>query len=104
MADDPQKPAPQSDPQKPWQARIAEATDAIAQDFVESISYDRRLYKHDIAGSIAHAAMLAKVGLITEEERAKIEQGLRSIEKDIETGALHFDIAMEDIQMVVEAK
>ena len=60
------------DPEKSWQARIGEATDAIAQSFVESISYDRRLYKHDIAGSFAHAAMLAKVGLITEDERAKI--------------------------------
>ena len=43
---------------KSWQARIGEATDALAQSFVESISYDRRLYKHDIAGSIAHATML----------------------------------------------
>jgi argininosuccinate lyase len=72
----PDKPSqPQQDPQNPqksWQARLAgggEATDAVAQSFVESISYDKRLYKHDIAGSIAHAAMLAKVGLITEDER-----------------------------------
>jgi argininosuccinate lyase len=93
-----------SDPQKSWQARIAEATDALAQSFVESISYDKRLYKHDIAGSIAHAAMLAKVGLITEPERAQIEQGLRSIEKDIEADKLPFDLAMEDIHMVVEAE
>src|SRR3954463_8998957 len=93
-----------SDPQKSWQARIAEATDALAQSFVESISYDKRLYKHDIAGSLAHAAMLAKVGLITEAERAKIEEGLRSIEKDIEQDKLPFDLAMEDIHMVVEAE
>src|SRR3954471_14514007 len=94
----------QQDPQKSWQARIGEATDAIAQSFVESISYDKRLYKHDIAGSIAHAAMLAKVGLITADERAKIEQGLRSIEKDIEADNLKFDISNEDIHMVVEAE
>src|SRR5215204_596597 len=80
-----------SEPQKSWQARIGEATDALAQSFVESISYDKRLYKHDIAGSLAHAAMLAKVGLITEPERAKIEQGLRSIEQDIEADKLPFD-------------
>lgn len=49
-------------PNKSWQARISEATDAIAQRFVESISYDRRMYKQDIAGSIAHANMLAHVG------------------------------------------
>src|SRR3954467_10056925 len=94
----------QQDPQKSWQARIGEATDALAQSFVESISYDRRLYKHDIAGSIAHAAMLAKVGLITEDERAKIEEGLRSIERDIEAGQFVFDETMEDIHMVVEAE
>src|SRR5215212_2527659 len=90
------------DPQKSWQARIGEATDAIAQSFVESISYDKRLYKHDIAGSIAHATMLAKVGLITEEERAKIEQGLRSIQKDLAADKLPLDVAMEDIHLVVE--
>src|SRR4051812_47779841 len=94
----------QQDPQKSWQARIGEATDAIAQSFVESISYDKRLYKHDIAGSIAHAAMLAKVGLITEDERGKIEAGLRSIERDIEADNLKFDISNEDIHMVVEAE
>src|SRR3954468_5464772 len=91
-------------PQKSWQARISEATDAVAQRFVESISYDRRLYRHDIAGSLAHAAMLAKVGLITEEERRQIEEGLRSIERDIEADKLPFDLAMEDIHMVVEAE
>src|SRR4028119_2046023 len=91
-------PRPMSnDPQKSWQARIGEATDAIAQSFVESISYDKRLYKHDIAGSLAHATMLAKVGLITEDERAQIERGLRSIEQDIEADRLPLDVAMEDI-------
>src|SRR5687768_9699749 len=97
-------PADPQQPEKSWQARIGEATDAIAQSFVESISYDRRIYKQDIAGSIAHAAMLAKVGLITEDERATIDQGLRSIEKDIEADKLAFDIAMEDIHMGVEAE
>jgi argininosuccinate lyase len=65
--------SPQKEPEKSWQARIGEATDAIAQSFVESISYDRRMYKHDIAGSIAHATMLEKVGLITGAEREAIE-------------------------------
>jgi argininosuccinate lyase len=89
---------------KSWQARIGEATDALAQSFVESISYDRRLYKHDIAGSIAHATMLAKVGLITDAERDQIIDGLRSIERDIESGNFHFDQSLEDIHMVVEAE
>ena len=68
--------------QKSWQARIGEATDALAQDFVESISYDNRLYRQDIAGSIAQASMLAKVGLITPADRDAIVKGLKSIEKD----------------------
>ena len=90
--------------EKSWQARISEATDALAQSFIESISYDRRLYKHDIAGSIAHATMLAKVGLITEQDRDAIINGLKSIEKDIESGSFVFDESLEDIHMVVEAE
>ena len=88
--------------EKSWQARISEATDKLAQSFVESISYDRRLYKHDIAGSIAHATMLAKVGLITEPDRDAIIGGLKSIEQDIEAGNFVFDESLEDIHMVVE--
>ena len=91
-------------PNKSWQARISEATDALAQSFVESISYDRRLYKHDIAGSIAHATMLAKVGLISEQDRDAIEKGLKSIERDIEAGNFQFDESLEDIHMVIEAE
>ena len=91
------------EPQKSWQSRIGESTDAIAQKFVESISYDRRIYKQDIAGSIAHATMLAKVGLITDAERDAIVAGLRTIEHDIEAGTFVFDESLEDIHMVVEA-
>jgi argininosuccinate lyase len=89
-------------PQKSWQSRIAESTDAIAQKFVESISYDRRIYKQDIAGSIAHATMLAKVGLISDPERDAIIQGLKSIQHDIESGTFVFDESLEDIHMVIE--
>ncbi len=89
--------------EKSWQARISEATDALGQSFVESICYDRRLYKHDIAGSIAHATMLAKVGLITDPERDAIIAGLKEIEKDIESGKFKFDESLEDIHMVIEA-
>jgi len=88
--------------EKSWQSRISEGTDALAQAFVESISYDRRLYKHDIAGSIAHATMLAKVGLITDVERDQITDGLKSIERDIESGDFVFDESLEDIHMVIE--
>lgn len=89
-------------PAKSWQSRISESTDALAQSFVESISYDKRLYKHDIAGSIAHATMLAKVGLITDAERDQIIDGLKSIERDIESGKFVFDESLEDIHMVIE--
>jgi argininosuccinate lyase len=91
---------------KSWQARIGggEAADKLAQSFVESISYDRRMYKHDIAGSIAHATMLAKVGLISDAERDAIIAGLKSIESDIEAGKFEFDESLEDIHMVIEAE
>src|SRR4051812_13168862 len=94
--------APETPAEKSWQARISEATDAIAQKFVESISYDRRIYKQDIAGSIAHATMLAKVKLISDPERDAIIEGLKSIERDIEAGNFQFDESLEDIHMVVE--
>jgi len=89
--------------EKSWQSRIGEGADELAQKFVESISYDRRLYKHDIAGSIAHATMLAKVGLISDAERDAIVDGLKGIEKDIESGNFKFDESLEDIHMVIEA-
>jgi argininosuccinate lyase len=92
---------------KSWQARIAESTDAIAQQFVESITYDWRLYKHDIAGSIAHATMLAKVGLITEAERDAIVKGLKEIETEIDRDGpkwAGFKPELEDIHMCVESE
>lgn len=87
---------------KSWQARIGEATDALAQSFVESISYDRRLYKQDIAGSIAHATMLESVGLLRGDERDQIIDGLRAIEREIEDETFPFDESLEDIHMVIE--
>jgi argininosuccinate lyase len=92
---------------KSWQARIGEATDAIAQSFVESISYDWRLYKVDIAGSIAHATMLAKVGLITDGDRDAIVAGLKQIEQEIDRDGpkwAGFKPELEDIHMCVEAE
>ena len=93
--------------EKSWQARISEATDAIAQAFVESISYDWRLYKHDIAGSIAHATMLAKVGLITDADRDAIVAGLKQIEAEIDRDGpkwAGFKPELEDIHMCVESE
>src|SRR6188768_2243025 len=92
--------------EKSWQARISEATDAIAQTFVESISYDWRLYKADVAGSIAHATMLAKVGLITDADRDAIATGLKEIEAEIDKDGPKwkgFKPELEDIHMCVES-
>src|SRR5688572_4068314 len=91
---------------KSWQARIAGATDALARDFVESVSYDWRLYRQDIAGSIAHATMLAKVGLITEADRDAIVRGLKEIEGEIDSHGHEwpgFRKELEDIHMCVES-
>jgi len=89
---------------KSWEAvkENNDPPDPMVVKFVESISYDRRLYKHDIAGSIAHATMLAKVGLITDAERDAIIAGLKGIERDIESGNFVFDETLEDIHMVIE--
>ena len=93
--------------EKSWQARISEATDAIAQEFVESVTYDWRLYKQDIAASIAHATMLAKVVLITEADRETIEKGLKEIEAEIDRDGAKwagFKRELEDIHMCVESE
>ncbi|MCL2647541.1 MAG: argininosuccinate lyase [Phycisphaerales bacterium] len=90
-------------PKKSWQARIGAAQDALAVQFVESLSFDHRLAKHDILGSIAHATMLHSVGLLTATDLSEIKRGLNSILADIQTKKFHFDISQEDIHMAIEA-
>ena len=75
----------------------------IAERYSASISFDRRLYRHDIAGSIAHAAALAKAGILTTDEQAKIDNGLRAIEAEIESGKFDWDESLEDVHMNIEA-
>jgi hypothetical protein len=75
----------------------------IAQRFSESVSFDWRLYRYDIAGSIAHAAALARSGLISRDEQQQIETGLRAIEKEIESGKFDWDRWLEDVHMNIEA-
>src|SRR5438045_3232913 len=75
----------------------------IAQRYGESVSFDRRLYRHDIAGSIAHAAALTKAGIISAAEQKKIETGLRVIEQEIESGKFQWDEALEDAHMNIES-
>ncbi|HYG75829.1 MAG TPA: argininosuccinate lyase [Planctomycetota bacterium] len=87
---------------KPWGGRFNKATDAQTEAFTESISFDRVLYKHDIAGSMAHATMLAQVGLISQGEKQLILKGLSEILEEIESGTFNFRAEFEDIHMNVE--
>lgn len=87
---------------KPWGGVFDEATDRRVEQFTESISFDRRLYAHDIAGSIAHAQMLAKVGLIEPKECHQIEQALAEIRQEIEQGRFPYRTELEDIHMHIE--
>ena len=88
--------------EKAWGGVFDEATDSRVERFTESVSFDRRLYAHDIAGSIAHARMLAEVGLISPDECRQIEQALLEIKQDIEAGRFQFSVELEDIHMHVE--
>ena len=88
---------------KLWAGRFTEPTDALVERFTESVSFDRRLAKHDIRGSIAHATMLAEVGVLTEQDRDAIVGGLEGILADIEAGAFEWRTALEDVHMNVES-
>lgn len=87
---------------KMWSGRFSGATDSRADDFNSSISFDKRLYRHDILGSVAHVKMLGRKGIVTEEEAEKIEAALIDILADIDEGRLEFDLSCEDIHMFVE--
>ncbi len=87
-----------------WAGRFSKEIDETVNAFNSSIAFDARMYKHDIEGSIAHATMLGKCGIITEEDSATIIKGLGEILEDIESGKLEFDPTAEDIHMFVEAE
>ena len=89
---------------KPWGGRFTESTDAFVEDFTASIGFDHRLYRHDIAGSIAHARMLAHVNIITDAEAGEIVNGLELILADIEQGNFNWSVGLEDIHMNIEAR
>jgi len=90
-------------PIKPWGGRFSEATDAFVERFTASIGFDYRLYHHDINGSIAHATMLAKVGVLTEAERDQIITGLEEIRAEIVAGKFTWSVSLEDVHMNIEA-
>jgi len=86
-----------------WEKRLGSEPDELAVDFVESLSYDKRLYKYDIAGSIAHAQMLSEQKLITKDEFKQIKDGLIEISDEIAEGRFKFDKTCEDIHMAIES-
>lgn len=87
-----------------WKGRFSQDTSSLVQRFGESISYDWRLFPHDIAGSIAHARAQLKAGLLTQEEFSSIETGLQEIEVEIREGKFEFKTSLEDIHMNIEAE
>jgi argininosuccinate lyase len=89
---------------KLWGGRFTEATDAFVERFTASIGFDQRLARHDIAGSRAHATMLAEQGVLTAEERDAILAGLGEIEAAIEAGSFPWAVELEDVHMNIEAR
>ncbi len=87
-----------------WGGRFDQPTDAFVQEFTASVGFDQRLYRHDIQGSIAHARMLTKVGVLTEAECEAIVMGLEQIRADIEAGRLEWSIGLEDVHLNIEAR
>jgi len=86
-----------------WKGRFKKATADSVKDFTESISFDWRLYKQDIQGSVAHVTMLAEAGIVSKLDRDKIIKGLREIQGELAKGTFKFDPALEDIHMNIEA-
>jgi argininosuccinate lyase len=89
---------------KPWGGRFSEATDAFVERFTASVTFDKRLYHHDINGSIAHATMLGKVGILSAQEVQDIVTGLEGIREDIVAGRFEWSVALEDVHMNIESE
>jgi argininosuccinate lyase len=88
---------------KPWGGRFTAPTDAFVEAFTASVDFDRRLYRHDIAGSVAHARMLARAGVLSDAEAQAIVAGLEAVRADIEAGRMQWSTALEDVHMHVES-
>lgn len=87
-----------------WGGRFSEATDAFVQQFTASVGFDWRMYAQDIRGSIAHARMLTKVGVLTADELQQIVDGLTAIEQEIRQGQFQWSVELEDVHMNIEAR
>jgi argininosuccinate lyase len=93
-----------NDSNKLWDGRFNQPTDAFVEAFTASVSFDQRMYRHDIMGSKAHATMLSKIGVLTEQECKTIIDGLDAIESDIESGNFAWSTKLEDVHMNIEAR
>lgn len=89
---------------KLWGGRFSEPTDVFVEDFTASVAFDQRLYAQDIEGSMAHAKMLTKAGVLTEEECNRILEGLTQITVEIESGDFNWSVSLEDVHMNIEAR
>jgi argininosuccinate lyase len=89
---------------KPWSGRFSEATNRLVEEYTASIPYDWRLYPYDIAGSMVHAVMLARQGIITKKEAGRINRGLEDILREIAAGTFEFSNELEDIHMNIESR
>ncbi len=88
--------------EKLWGGRFSQSTEGLVEDFTESVSYDRRLYRQDIRGSIAHARMLGERGIIPQKDAQRIIEGLEKILKEIEEGHFEWKKELEDVHMNIE--
>ena len=89
---------------KLWSGRFSEPTDAFVEAFTASVEFDQRLYRYDIEGSIAHATMLARAGILSDAERDLIINGLKQIRQRIEDGQFDWSVALEDVHMNIESQ
>jgi len=96
--------AKENEPKKLWDGRFSEQTDRAVEAFTASVHFDKRLYRHDIRGSLAHARMLTKVGVLSANELQAIEGGLVAIQDDIDNGRFEWSVALEDVHMNIEAR
>ena len=90
--------------EKLWGGRFSKTTDALINEFQSSITFDKRLYREDIIGSLAHAEMLSKIGMLTQNEYEKIRKGLLDILESIENNTFDFSLELEDIHMNIEKR
>ena len=89
---------------KTWSGRFSEPVSELVKRYTASVTFDKRMAEVDIQGSLAHAAMLNKVGVLSDEDRAAIERGMSEILQDIRAGRFDWSIDLEDVHMNIEAR